>query len=397
MLPRTVALALPFFLLGAAVTAVPAAAQCATPDNLDGGPCCAPTTPSFPTLPLFELEARQICWLNCDIEAQDVCRVRWIPTPLSVASCPTQKMEVQVRDAAGLLKWRGRVQLTYSRTWSEGDPSGLDYQVWRFLANGWLRPFPAAGGAPCPVPACATSFPRVHSSGYVDNGVQCGTGVESFAWMLTHGCDAVDHVAGYPRGGTYHPERSYTFVGSSAGFLPGPIQPAEGGGGLTEGVRRILVAGPDCLYDERLDHFMQPLFETCLCAAGSTNQWAVNQLQLGSSCGTSVFMGGGFPNLPGMVSMGIGRWTDRDTFSGLEVVRWNAAEAAWFDPCTGINSIEILYGVTTLKGFDARDISAAGVGGPLPPIFVDQATNVRPVGPTFNIPRSADRVLTLNR
>lgn len=373
-----------------------ARAQCATPDNLDGGPCCAVATPNFPLVPLFVQDSRSICWQNCDIAAQDVCTARWTPTPTSISSCPTQKMKLELRDAANLLKWRGRIKLTYSRTWSETDPSGNSYQVWRYLANGWLRPFPAAGSAPCPVPSCASSFNRVHHSGYLDYAVECATGVASFAWMLTHGCDAVDHVPGYPRGGSFHTGRSYTFVGPSAGFAPGPIQPSEGGGGSGEGVRLVLPSGPQCQYDERHDHFMQPLFDVCLCGGGSVTQWAVNQLQLASNCGTTVFQGGGFPNLPGMCSMGIGMWTDPNTFPGPEVVRWNVAEAAWQEPCTGINSVEILYGVTTLKGFDAREINAGGLGGPLSTIFVDQASNVRPAGPTFNIPRRVDRVLTLN-
>ena len=79
----------------------------------------------------------------------------------------------------GVLKWGGKVNMTYSRTWLETAPSGVQYQVWRMLINAQLRPTAAAGAPPCPVPPCASQFGKVRFTGYIDYAQECGTGAWS--------------------------------------------------------------------------------------------------------------------------------------------------------------------------------------------------------------------------
>jgi hypothetical protein len=70
-----------------------------------------------------------------------------------------------------------------------------------------MRPLSAAAG-PCAVPPCAPPFGlKVHFSGYIDYAIDCSTGQMLNAWMVTHGCDSVDHAPGYPRAGSFHPDR----------------------------------------------------------------------------------------------------------------------------------------------------------------------------------------------
>ena len=95
-------------------------------------------------------------------------------------------------------------------------------------------------------------------TGYMDVVRSCASpAVPQYAWMLTHACDLIDHVPGFPRGGVFHPDRSYTFVGPSAGFVPGPLQPGASGTNSIEGIRKLRpipgTTAVQCEYEEPLN------------------------------------------------------------------------------------------------------------------------------------------------
>lgn len=380
-----------------------ATAQCVRPDGLDGGPCCTQANPRYPTPPSFTQDSLMICWRNCDVEAFSNCRAVWGASTFStLASCKRIRQSLDLVDAAGVVKWRGRMTLQYSRTWLETDAAGNDMQVWRYLVNGDLRPTTAAGSTPCPVPPCAAANGnRVRFTGYRDYVRECGTNVVQNAWMLTHACDIVEHNPSFPRGGFFHPDRSYTLVGPSAGFVITPVSLVASGGGTTEGIRRVGSGGAiSCEYKEQIDFGLDVQQELCVC--GTPNgpfQWAISDLGLASSCGTSIFTPGG-PYLPGYMSMSIGTWIDPSAYPGVEGLRYNTGGYDYFDPCAGVTREEVFYGVTTMGGYAATSIQSSGVGLPLPLTFIDQANSLSGPGAsaatTMNVPFRSDHVLTLN-
>jgi len=299
--------------------------------------------------------------------------------------------------------------LHYARTWIETDPSGTPLQVWRFLVNGDLRSTPAAGTPPCPLPACAPVFGnKVRFTGYIDYAQSCvavGPGIQ-IAWMLTHACDPIDHAPGHPRAGSFHPGRSFTFVGPAAGFVVNPVVATEGtAGSVFEDVRRMRppppgTVGPiQCEFEERVNFSLTPNSVFCMCATGAplSAQWNTAPLNVNGACGTTITPPGTI--VPGFLSMGIGRWTIAANYPGLEDLRWNVGSYTDNDPCTGIARNAIAYGVTTLGGYPAQALLSSGVGAALPLVFIDQCTSIRPAtgAPVANVPFRSDLVLNLNQ
>lgn len=388
-------------------------AQCPTPDGLGVGPCCTSVTPDLPPIQEFGHESLGICWRDCDVEELRSYKVLvrrssnapFSPIGTGRGACDSRLVEFLLYTPVGKLAWRGRLDLTYSRTWVETDGSGTDIQVWRFLANGDLRPGSSAGLSPCPVPPCAAVHAgRARYTGYVDYARECPTGGFQFAWMLTHACDVLEHAPNFPRGGAFHPNRAYTFVGPSAGFTIGPIQPIVSGGTSLESVRRIrlstggMAGASRCEFEEQIDAGLDPQQELCLCGfPAAPGQYAISDLGLGSACGTSISSPGG-PFLPGYVSMGIGAWTDASRYPGLETLRWTTGGYDYFDPCVGVTRQEVFHGVTTLGGYAASRLLPTGPGSPLPSKFVDQVNSLdRPgTGTIMNVPFRSDHVINLN-
>ena len=315
-------------------------------------------------------------------------------------------MNVDFFDASGT-NWTGNMRLVYARTWAEIDNSGNLLQVWRFLMNGDLRvltPLPI----PCPVPPCAPVHGnKARFTGYIDFVRDCNNQFQN-AWMLTHACDAIDHHFAFPRGGAFHPDRAYTFLGPAAGFVPGPFQPTEGTAGSPfETVRRRRFPAPGttgpirCEYEEPANHVLTPQQQLCQCGPlAAPPQWMIGDLTVVGSCGTNIFVPpppGVY--LPGFMSMAIGAWTSGAFYPGPENLRWNAGGYNYTEACSALVRRDVFYGVSTFQGFPAFQMTSAGMGPPLPPIFIDQANSVRlpsPLSTVMNVPYLSDHVISLN-
>jgi len=401
-----------FALVGVLVWNGVAAAQCMGPDGLDGGPCCAQATLNLPNFPNFNQKAIEICWKDCNVSSVVPYTAHWKnvlikPGTVGGSTLPCGEFTMTLDLLAGTaVQWTGTFLFQYSRTWEETDPSGGTLQVWRFLINGDLRTVGPIG-LPCPVPVCApANGNRVHFSGYMDEAGICGTILFQRAWMITHACDSFHHVAGFPRAGVFHPDRSYSIVGPSLGFVPGPLQPTEGTPGSPfEAMRRSVLGAPApapptiCTFEERINFQLLPQNQFCMCGLPGTQQFLLANLDVLGACGSSVNTPGG-PLLPGFLSMGIGSWTIAGTFPGVEAVRWNAGQYNWFDSCTGALQSEVFFGATTIGGYAAKQIVAPPqVPAPLPMTFIDQSNSLRPplgVGTVMNVPYISDHFLNLN-
>ena len=390
--------------LTALTLAATATAQCPVPDNLDGGPCCSAAQLQLPVFPAIKQKSLHICWLDCDVDGVGNTLVKWSkPAAGPAGSCSPYTSKVRAFDPAGNLTWRGKMRLNYSRTWMEMDVNQQTYQVWRFMVTGDMFPTAAAGTTPCPVPSCTVNFGRAKHTGYVDWALNCDNNTWSNAWMLTHACDRIDHDPAFPRGGAFHPGRSFTFVGPAASFVLGPVFPGEGGGSALEAVRRIRIpsaAGaigvPVCMSEEQIQSSVMPVNNYCLCSTTGANQWQESDIFIAGNCGTQIIGSGGV-TLPAFLSMGIGGWTDPNTYPGTERLRYNVGDYTVFDGCTGTTSHEYAFGVTTMEGNNAWQLTVNGIGGPLPLTFIDQVNNHRPGGgAVLNLPAQASRVINLN-
>jgi hypothetical protein len=397
-------------ILGLCLLPLSVEAQCPNPDLLDGGPCCAQATPNIPPFPNFRSDALEICWRNCGIDS--VLGYRAVFKNITVAPsvgipCGERLLAVELFDTLGALRWTGALRLQYARTWLETGPAGFPLQVWRFLANGDLRPvLPLL--QPCPVPPCAPAFNnRVRFTGYVDYAGSCNLIPTQYqhAWMLTHACDFIDHHPGFARAGAFHPDRSYTFVGPALGFVPDPAVATEGTPGSPFEAMHKRVFPPlgtalpvTCNFEDRLNFSLTPQQMLCLCTSmGAVPQFFLGTLNLQGACGDTVMSNG--PFLPGYLSIGIGTWTAAGTYPGIETLRWNVSGTLDVDACTLTTSQEVYYGVTTIAGYPANQITAGGVGGALPLTFIDQGNSRRPssgTGTIMNTPYVSTTILNLN-
>lgn len=395
-------------LLALLALALRPAAQCNLSDNLDGGPCCGLTQAQLPVFSNFAQDALDICWRDCGIDQQLLVRGKWFNSNLGSTGpqpCGERRMRLDIVTASNVLLWRGQMRLVYSRTWMVVDTSGLFHQVWRFLVNGDLRNFPAAGAPPCPVPPCASAFAnRARFTGYIDFAEDCSIpgGLVEHSWMLTHACDALDHHVGFPRSGVFHPDRSYSFVAPAAGFIAGPLQPTEGTPfSPFEAVRqRTQTPAPvtlACTYEEPVVHSLTPQQQVCFCGLPGSNQFMIGDLNVQGPCGTAVRNPPLGPLLPGFVSMGLGSWTNPNLYPGLQALRWNIGGYDFTDICLGLQQHEPFYGVTTLGGFPASQLVGGGIGGPLPATFIDQVSSQQFNGtPVMNVPFVGLHILNLN-
>lgn len=414
-------------LAGLALVLPSAAQEAPLPDGLDGAPCADVSNRAnlvLPPFPAFTQASLQVCWLDCDVEATKPLSVHW-SSPLDLTpDVQTNDMlsVMRMRDAGGTLHWRGKMRLTYSRTWLEEQLLGNTLQVWRFLVNGDLRSTPGAGGSPVFVPSCAAEFNnRVRYTGYVDWAKDLTTGSWSNAWMLTHSLGAYEHDPAFPyRGGVgapiTHNRRVNCFVGPEASFIPTPLVPHVLPSSPTpqEAVRRVenpflkspMRLGESSWRQTALTHYeepvlpfqMQSLDTSCACdGGGSFPQFASGPFSLGGSCGTSLTtepLVGPFEGY--YLSMSIGLWGDPLSYPGMEMLRWNMGSYRYFEPTLPEERVEVFYGVTTLRGYEPTALTENGPGVPLEHNFIDQCNCLSAGGTTKNTPFYTDHILNLN-
>lgn len=380
------------------------AAQCLGPDGLD--PSTVPCAPASTQVPQrgFQQQALGLCWRDCGLDAQGNYTAIWggqnpIIGPPGAVSCGWYRGRLRILNSSGL-QLDGQMFFAYSRTWGEVAPSGAPIQVWRYLVNGDLRvvgntPFP------CTTPTCAAAFgSSIRFTGYVDYATECGTTLFQRAWMITHACDAIDHVAGFPRAGAFHPGRSYSFVGPAAGFVPAAGFSPEVGPIAIDCLRRwdvpaIVPAVPArCTQEEQvLTGNIGALGASCPCGVGPAN-WHEAQLFVAGVYGTVLSP---FPGSAPFRSFQVGMWTNPAVFPGVEEVRWNCNEGQWTD-CTGVTRQEFSFGATTHNGFPAFSIDANLPSFSLGTMFIDQGNSMLfPAGvPTRNRPYRTDHIVNLN-
>lgn len=380
----------------------PAAAQCLTPDGLD--PSTVACAPAFTNVAQrgFTQGALGLCWRDCGLDAQANYTAIWgaqnpVFGPPGAVACGWYQARLRLLNGAGL-QLDGPMFFAYSRTWGEVGTTGAPIQVWRFLVNGDLQ---VAGNTPvpCATPTCASAFGgNIRFTGYVDYAYDCGSTLTERAWMITHACDAIDHVAGFPRAGSFHPGRSYTFVGPAAGFVPAAGFSPETGTIALDCLRKWnITPAPSvtqCNEEEQLvGGALNALPSTCPCGVGPAN-WHEAQLSVGGMYGTTLTP---FPGSAPFRSFQVGMWTNPAVFPGVEEVRWNCNEGQWID-CTGVGRNEFSFGVTTHNGFPAFSIDATLPSVSLGTMFIDQGNSVLlPAGtPTRNRPYRTDHIVNLN-
>ncbi len=376
---------------------------CNIPDGLDPVSACG----FGPMVQLhqqaFKQQSLGICWRDCGVDATAPYIGQWsglapilsgLPPAMSCAWYSTSLTLYQ----GNTIRWTGRFFAAYSRTWMEVDNAGAPMQVWRYLVNGDMQPITAAPG-PCAPPPCAAAFGNfVRFTGYIDYAQPCGgsTAPVTQAWMVTHGCDSIDHQIGYPRGGVFHPDRLYTFVGPSAGFAVGAGGAVEVGGTPFEAIRRwdAITMPARCNFEERLlNANFNPLTFLCMCGVGPALWWEANLTALGS-LGTTITP---YPGSHPFRSFPIGTWTNPAVFPGVEQLRYTTNDLQ-YQECTGNPPRqEYYFGVTTAGGFQAFQVGPVPPN-PLPLMFIDQGNSVLLPGgfPTRNRTYRTDHILNLN-
>lgn len=385
-----------------ALLAPGAAAQC-FPDGLDlPGAVCAPAATQVRPRS-FKQPTLGILWQDCSVIGTAPFRADWSTVVPFVSGNPPQvscawfRANVRLYNAANVLAWQGVLQLSYARTWLENPAPGQTIQVMRYLVNGDLRAL-LNSSFPGGNPACAASFGnRVRFTGYVDYTIQCGTTATSTAWMLAHVCDSIDHVAGYPRAGTFHPGRNFAFVGPSAGFVPAAGTSIESGAYAQESMRQwdAQVLPARCQTEELITPpvVLSPSTMLCMCGTGPAN-WFEGLLSPVFGFASSVSP---FPGSAPFRSFPVGRWTNPAQYPGVEELRWNCNEGQWVD-CTGAGRQEFYYGVTTVGGYPAQTFDSLP-SVPLGGLFIDQANSaLLPAGVAVrNVPFRSDHWFGLNQ
>ena len=413
--------------LGALVLNTPSSGQSwIQPDYLWSGgfysnPQCSNAPLTLPTFPGFKQGSLEIGWNDCQLGSQKVVTATW-SAPMSPIGVSAQDMtaelsltEVVVGDD---LIAKGTMNLTYSRTWKEGFSQTLQFQVWRFLVNGDLRY--SQGGKGSLRPSCAsTQKGRVRYTGYVDWALNPITGTWSNAWMLTHAPDEFEHALSHKRGGNFHCDRSYSFVGPASGFIPNPSVPAENGNQSSNQARSFVrhvrrprtgpppfppvpsAPYPASSFEEDVFFQVTSQYQKCPCGSTSTgfSQFSMAQMTIKGYFGSAAQSSSQMVN--GFVSMGIGSWTAVGVYPGVEDVRWTIAEYEYFEPCTNESRTEIFHGVTTLGGYRAQAISypapsTGNYGVPLGKTFIDQSNALRKGRTSMNLPFKSDHILNLN-
>jgi hypothetical protein len=370
-----------------------AQATCFGPDGLDGttATCCQPGTVNLPNFPIIQNQGiKYVAFNNCGTQLNvNICATIGPPTPVQVGGanvCGIYLIRFTIFTCgAGTVLWSGSMRAQYSRTWLEqASGTSPDTQVWRFLLNGDFVPSTALPtGNPNVFAPCIPAFGnRMHVWGYIDYAGTC-TSAPTFqvAWALNHGCDFSEHGPPSFRPGAFHPTRSYTWLGPSAGFVVDPLNTPFSNGTANLGqdaVRRNAWGSlPSiCLIEEPLQiSSIIPNGPLCVCGAGGP-QYDRSILRIVGLCGTQAFA---VPTLPiPFMQKRIGRWTSTTAFPGVEHLLLDEGHVQHIDGCAGgAQSVQYIKGVQTIGGFPAFKATSPPI--PLDPTFEDFGTaNIGP-------------------
>jgi hypothetical protein len=358
--------------LATALTTAPAAAQCG-PDNLDGGPCCAPASAVLPNFPkILGTDARWLAFDNCNLALNKLyCVDLGKPMPLSLAGavyCGQYNIRLQLRDCpTGVLHWSGGLRAQYSRNWQESSiPGAVNLTVWRFIVNGDLVPSAAVPMTPLDRPASLGTYSRLYVSGHIDYALDCATGQWSVAWAVSHECDQIHHTPASARpapAGGFDPAKSFSIVGPGTGFVPTPVNTPISNGPIVQGSIRWnnWAAGTNvCTYREPANGSLTALAAFCLCAnvAPAAGQFINTFLTASGICGTQVMM---TPNNR-FTQKRIGTWNNPAVFPGIETVLFDFGSMQLVNGCTGAVTTEWYEGSETIGGFPAFDWAGTTLG-----------------------------------
>ncbi|MBI1849199.1 MAG: hypothetical protein HYR85_02535 [Planctomycetes bacterium] len=370
---RVFSLALLFAVAGVS----PALAQnCPQPDGLDPGPppvnCCAPAQLNLPQFPAVSQGMKYICFDSCNATLQpNLCVDIGAPQPVQQGGaiiCGIYLIRYQIKTcnpANPIVLWTGTMRAHYSRTWGAAAGAAPDTQVWRFLLNGDLVPSQALlahANNTCVVAPCRAAFNnRIHVWGYIDYALDCNNGRFQAAWGLNHGCDYSEHSPGSARPGAFHPTRSYTWLGPTAGFVinSSTLQPSVGA--LTQDsvrLNRWAAAPAICVVREPAQGSIDPTLPFCPCSGpiAGPAQYLQSFFRGQGVCNTNWQP---LPNAPiPFMQKRIGSWTNPAVFPGTQELLFDEGFLQWVDGCMpGLVSTQYVKGVETIGGFPAFKIT----------------------------------------
>lgn len=367
-------------------------AQCNMPDNLEG-PCCSSATPDLPVFPDLEEITRYVCWKDCDVNfSADVkAKIKHMPV-----ACGYSLIRFDITNVGGSVDiWKGKLISAYSRTWMEVSPTSSvpNTQVWRFLVNGdfVIDPFIVTtfGSNTCVVPPSYSTYGKILVTGYVDYAFNCDTSTWSVAYALGHECDAYEHTTPFSdRPGAFGNQKTYNWVGPSAGFVLDPSLAVAEGDIITDGMRDFDFTMPlsdICTTKQPLAqgaHFQSDKFCRCTDDPTVPPQITVSRLSCVSTCGSSA-ASVTVDVWPGLLSKSIGRWTDASVYPGVESLHLQQGFFQYTEGCAGAMFRYFCKGTHTQGGY---------------PTFRFDGTSLVPVSDRFidlgsAIPLSADPMI----
>lgn len=364
---RALALA---WLSSLAFLAAPARAQC-LPDGLDGGPCCLPTFPTLPVFPVMPQQtARFVVFDQCKpIANVQLCARIGVPVPKQGGGafvCGAYDIKLRIRQC-GVMNtlWNGAMNAYYSRNWQEMSTAGtVNLTVWRFNINGDMIPTSSLPTNPLYRPACQPSTQAVYFTGYIDYAFDCVNNTWQVAWMVTHECDGVHHALGTARPAPatgYHPTRSFTFLGPSAGFVVSSTNPLISNGPITQTAVRRNNWGlfpTICSFEEPATGNFNPVADVCMCTSAGAGQYNLAALNANGACGTVIT-----PSPLALISQKrLGAWTSPNTYPGPETLLFDFGYLNYQDGCTGATTNEWFEGAETIGGFPAIEFTGAALG-----------------------------------
>jgi len=385
-----------------------ASAQCFTPDNLEGT-CCDDAAADLPAFPDIDLETKYICFRDCDLSFQADLPVKVKHNPVG---CGLSLLRFDITNPGGaVVIWKGKLIASYSRTWAEQSPtsSAPDTQVWRFLVNGDFKIDPLIvstyGSNECIVPPSYAAYGKFLVTGYVDYALDCATGDWSMSFALGHECDRFEHDNLFSaRPGVFGNDgRTYNWVAPAAGFVVDPLVANAGGVVLNEGIRNNDFSMPLAMICETEQPILQGQFDAfasdCPCQDGpAVAQWSTCRLFAVSDCGTTL---SSVPNdvWDGLLSKGIGFWTDPAVYPGRETLHLQQGFFDYEDGCGAPLNRYYMKGVHTQNGWLTFRFNGTALS-PVSDRFIDLGSAIplsaTPFTPAVGRRYLSDRMIAVN-